>query len=774
VFTTCPGAGPYGNLVSINDGNLQNPVFTIISPPAKGSITINNFGAFTYTPADSQCGSVSFTYRACNASGCCATATATINIGDNLPPTLVNVPADIAISCDDEIPQPPVVVATDLCPFISIEVEDSDDQGSLGTCGTYTITRTWTATDLCGNSVSDNQLITVSDQTRPEMFRVHTLPNGKKMVAGRAERTSHLWKYVKFPVHFNAPPLVFAQVATNSDAAPVTVQTRYISTTGFEMRLREEEAADQLHGGETVSWMAVEPGNVDGAYKMAAQALNNVNHNDQSLSYPLAFSSRPVFIASVNGMVQADPVSVRTKAETANGLTVSLQEEQSADSETAHANEKLAWLALASGSNIYDDNGGFVAEGGLVTTNHNWTTVSLSHRFTKPVVILGGASNNGTQAITIRVRNVTPTSFEVRVQEWDYLDGTHNNEDLGYLVVEGSIPTDEGFYCFNENPLQPGVDLITIDNCDGQVAFGYQEAENMLPIGLHTIRTWTAIDDCGNVRMLTRYDTCRVAAVRLQALLNGALLNAGTSGLMRDDLRSKQLLPVKEPYSGLGGFEHQGAGGGEIASPNLLWAGGSKAVADWLFLECRAPGNDKAVMSTSAVLLHRDGSVTTADGDSVLYFWDLPEGDYYVAARHRNHLGLMTDHVWYLNSEAPPMIDLRDPGTQVRGGATAGKLHQEKRTLWAGDFNGDGKVIYQGPFNDVFYLFSRVLSDPGNAENLANYITVGYHREDFNLDGRAIYQGPGNDRAMVLYHSVLAHAGNNNLLANFIVKQWLP
>ncbi|MCB9339041.1 MAG: hypothetical protein H6577_13000 [Lewinellaceae bacterium] len=775
VFNTCPGIGNYGNLVSVNDGNLQNPVFTIVTPPAKGTININNFGAFNYTPADSQCGPVSFTYQVCNGSGCCATANAVINFGDNVPPTLQNVPPDITISCDDEVPQPPAVVATDFCPYISISVEDTDDQGSMGACGTYTITRTWTATDICGNTASQSQLITVTDQAGPEVFRVHTLPNGKKMVAGNAQQVSGLWKYVKFPVHFDSPPLVFVQVATENDAAPVTVQTRYISTTGFEVRLREEEAADQLHGGETVSWMATEAGDVDSGYKLSAQLLNNVTHSDQALNYPLAFSSKPVFIASVNGTAQADPVSVRTKAETATGLTVSLQEEQSADSETAHANEKLAWLAMTHGAYITDENGNFVAESGTLSTNHGWATVSLANSFTKPVVLLGGLSSNGSQAATVRVRNVTPTSFEVRVQEWDYLNGIHANETLSYLVVEGSIPTYREFYCFNdEGPLQLGVDVIAIDNCDGQVAFDYTEVEEQLAQGLKATRTWAAQDDCGNVDVLTRRDTCPVAAVRLKTLLSGAVPVSGNDVLMNDALRTKQLVPLKEPYSGLSGFQHHGMGGGETASPNAFWEDGAKAVEDWIFVECRAPGNDKAVLSTCSVLLRRDGSTTTANGDSILYFWDLPEGDYYVAARHRNHLGLMTDGAWYLSSDGPPTVDLAKTETAVRGGSAAGKPVNGKRAMWSGDYNGDGRAIYQGPYNDVFFLFSKVLGDPANSNFLANYISIGYNQEDFDLDGRTIYQGPGNERSLILFNATLAHPLNTGGLANYIVKQGLP
>ncbi|NBL66130.1 hypothetical protein GV828_13095, partial [Flavobacterium sp. NST-5] len=37
-----------------------------------------------------------------------------------------------------------------------------------GTCaGNYSLSRTWTATDLCGNSVSHTQIVTVEDNSAP-------------------------------------------------------------------------------------------------------------------------------------------------------------------------------------------------------------------------------------------------------------------------------------------------------------------------------------------------------------------------------------------------------------------------------------------------------------------------------------------------------------------------------------------------------------------------------------------------------------------------------
>jgi hypothetical protein len=75
-------------------------------------------------------------------------------------------------------------------------------------------------------------------------------------------------------------------------------------------------------------------------------------------------------------------------------------------------------------------------EAGRVAVNHEWTSVLLEQPFADPVVVVGPASWSGHQPLTIRVRNVAPTGFELRLDEWDYLDGRHVVEEVGYVVVE--------------------------------------------------------------------------------------------------------------------------------------------------------------------------------------------------------------------------------------------------------------------------------------------------------------------------------------------------
>jgi hypothetical protein len=95
----------------------------------------------------------------------CHSDSAIVTIVDTTPPTLVGVPSDETVECD-AVPPPAVVTATDTC---DTSVTPSFDETRVdGSCAdNNTLTRTWTATDACGNSISSEQIITVEDTTPP-------------------------------------------------------------------------------------------------------------------------------------------------------------------------------------------------------------------------------------------------------------------------------------------------------------------------------------------------------------------------------------------------------------------------------------------------------------------------------------------------------------------------------------------------------------------------------------------------------------------------------
>lgn len=107
-------------------------------------------------------GTIARTWSATDNCGNSATCVQTITVEDTTAPVFTDVPADIAVDCAN-IPPPYEVVVVDNCtPNSTVTLEELVDSGCP-----YTITRTWTVIDECGNASVHTQAITVEDNTAP-------------------------------------------------------------------------------------------------------------------------------------------------------------------------------------------------------------------------------------------------------------------------------------------------------------------------------------------------------------------------------------------------------------------------------------------------------------------------------------------------------------------------------------------------------------------------------------------------------------------------------
>ena len=238
--------------------------------------------------------------------------------------------------------------------------------------------------------------------------------------------------------------------------------------------------------------------------------------------------------------------------------------------------------------------------------------------------------------------------------------------------------------------------------------------------------------------------------VSVKMYLKGAL---EPNGLMRDDLRAKGLLPTTEPYSNLPNFQHYGDGGGEtINGPAVFQVTGSNAIVDWVVVELRSENSIITPLATHAALLQRDGDVVAMDGTSPVLFL-VPNGQYYVVVRHRNHLGAMTATPKNLSNQ-PFLVDFTNPDLQLYG-TNSCYYNGTVRSLWLGNTNTDKHVIFQGANNDRDLIFFKVLTAPGNLSPSINYIVEGYWNTDVNLDGNTINVGPNNDSNLILIQMII-------------------
>ena len=108
------------------------------------------------------------TYTATDACGNTATCTQTILVNDITAPT-ITCPANVTVSCASQVPpaNPGGVVASDNCGGL-VTVTVAPDVITNMTCANrFTVTRTYTATDVCGNTATCNQTISVFDIIPP-------------------------------------------------------------------------------------------------------------------------------------------------------------------------------------------------------------------------------------------------------------------------------------------------------------------------------------------------------------------------------------------------------------------------------------------------------------------------------------------------------------------------------------------------------------------------------------------------------------------------------
>jgi hypothetical protein len=130
-----------------------------------------------------------------DAAGNQSVATQTLHVVDVTAPVLSAAPANVTVECN-AVPSAATLTATDNCdanPVINYK-----EVRTNGNCPfNYTLTRTWRATDACGNSSSRTQVITVVDNTPPMLVlparnaTVECNKNGSDMAALQVWLNNH-------------------------------------------------------------------------------------------------------------------------------------------------------------------------------------------------------------------------------------------------------------------------------------------------------------------------------------------------------------------------------------------------------------------------------------------------------------------------------------------------------------------------------------------------------------------------------------------------------
>lgn len=171
---------------------------------------------------------------------------------------------------------------------------------------------------------------------------------------------------------------------------------------------------------------------------------SNVTDNTASVWFPAEFHQIPAVFSSMQTFNGSDASDLRIFNVDVDGFDTFVEEEQSKDSETSHGNETIGYLAINNGI-IYDQNDNPIGEVGTVsvlqTNRDTWFTVNTSQNWGNAVIFANMNSYQGTQPAHVRVRHVSGISFQYKVEEWEYLDGSHATETISYIILKTGIHT---------------------------------------------------------------------------------------------------------------------------------------------------------------------------------------------------------------------------------------------------------------------------------------------------------------------------------------------
>ncbi|MEO0468610.1 MAG: malectin domain-containing carbohydrate-binding protein [Bacteroidota bacterium] len=156
--------------------------------------------------------------------------------------------------------------------------------------------------------------------------------------------------------------------------------------------------------------------------------------------------------------------------------------------------------------------GNVIGEVGRLSIDHNWTTVSLNNTYLDPVVIASVPSYNETDQATVRVRNVSNNGFEIRIEEWNCLDGVHVSETISYLVIESGVHT-----------LLNGTTILA-QNTDG-VGLGWTNLTFPVTLASEPVTLGQVVTDNQPETVAVRFDEKKTNATKIRFKLNDVNAN---------------------------------------------------------------------------------------------------------------------------------------------------------------------------------------------------------------------------------------------------------
>lgn len=199
------------------------------------------------------------------------------------------------------------------------------------------------------------------------------------------------------------------------------------------------------------------------------------------------------------------------------------------------------------------------------------------------------------------------------------------------------------------------------------------------------------------------------------------------------------------------------AGTESVSSGFFTSTAATTDIVDWVLLELRDATTPSTIVARRAAFIREDGQVVDLNGSQEVTFNGVSPGNYYIAVKHRNHLGVRTSSTQAINSISATAYDFTTAQNQAyqNSGIATNNAMKDLGSgvfiMWAGDATIDARTNASGSGNDYSYLVNTVLGG-----NVALIISNVYHTADMNMDGAVRASGtPALNDYIFLVNTVL-------------------
>lgn len=273
---------------------------------------------------------------------------------------------------------------------------------------------------------------------------------GRITNANRADSTITLTGFTEAPTVLTQVYSTNNLIATNNPRALKT-RNSAVTSANFKVNLETQESYTAAISNESVGYVAVSEGlgYLDGKV-LWAYSPQTVGHT--LVTFYTGPFTNPLVIAQTQTKNDADPGDLRltTVPSLVSGQTrvqLSFKEETSLNGDVTHTAETVSGLFIGDMPGEAEAKIQFASTSITQSSATTWTKVNLTSAYTTPVVVFGPLTAADGTAAHVRVRNVLGTdaananraSFEYQVDEWDFQNGIHAAETVGYMVMEEGV-----------------------------------------------------------------------------------------------------------------------------------------------------------------------------------------------------------------------------------------------------------------------------------------------------------------------------------------------